>query len=254
MTKIYLFALLFFFQGFSAFAQLQRADDDYKASDGAFDKPNESRFTFHDKRNHIKVGLVSPIYGAVPVYYERELASWLSVEVGAGLSIRSIYHDVLTNLFKRNVWKDNKSLTEDIFVDYTHRRFKPGYHISFEPRILLDANGIDGWYMGFLTQFQRNNYEAQTFVNNNYTDNWISERVNFTNFALTWGNNKQKNNFVIDYGFGLGFSHRSNTRYLVSKVKSNSSGEIINYNKTSFYLLFFAKIGGRFGKTKVLKT
>jgi hypothetical protein len=51
-------------------------------------------FNHGDGKNSASVGLLSWFNGYVPFYYERSLLSMLSVQVGAGLTVRSFGSDL----------------------------------------------------------------------------------------------------------------------------------------------------------------
>jgi hypothetical protein len=125
------------------------------------------------KANSATIGIISAFNGFIPVYLERKVADFMSVQVGAGLTFRSISNDmgqILNEDGTNSEYTDAHSVivgttsiydVEDSYESYKYRNARPGYCFSVAPRIYFGNNVMDGFFLAPEFSYKMYRYSAQ---------------------------------------------------------------------------------------------
>lgn len=209
------------------------------AQDSIVTVPKESRRIEWAKKapgvqNSVTIGLLSAINGYTPVYYERALYKSLTIQVGAGITYRSLGND-----FGQMIWNDGKdgnwsdaqvglfSDINDQYHHYRHRNASTGTYFSVSPKVYLTKNVMTGVYIAPMVEWKQFRYKVQPADENqvvgytagSYTnwlhgdddrniprvDNTLKERMNCTDITLNFGGyHKQKLGITLGWNVGFG--------------------------------------------------
>jgi hypothetical protein len=161
--------------------------------------------------NVIKFNPILLYTGDAPLYYERRLARFASIEVGAGVQLP--------------YWK--RDLYDVISGSQSGESISPpptsGYSIYANPRIYLGGNGVQGTYIGFA--YRQRNFKLSPDDRLLFTD----YAVNYGTQAVIWGH------FSLDYNLGIG----------MRSYKQTYQGNIVNAGQNASRPIypFHLKIG-----------
>lgn len=238
-----------------------------------FDTKNYSpRETEDDEtgKNSLTIGMLSWLNGYVPVYYERTLTSFLSLQVGGGATMRSYGND-----FGQIVHGDEGeseyfgygseySNVTDKYESYKYRKSNLGYYLSASPRIYFNENVLDGFFLGPVIEYKKFNYATQR-VNELTTDmsaldesevprNGVKfdETMKCLDFTLNIGGHFQsENHMVVAWNFGFGVRNLSATRLDIGYANDGNGNFVYtdavrDYSKVRPLLTFDFRIGGWF--------
>ena len=230
----------------------------------------------------IKLGIFDMAYGCFGLHVEHELGSLVSLQVGGGLTGRNyseaVFADELPgygylqsgNNFVNTSTTTYTKETNDL-NDYTHRTTNTGFFFSLMPKIYLDEEGMEGYYIGFNYQFRRYNFTASgidTTLNGIYSkssgsavfsDNFpVQEYVNQSIIGVTFGSQYLGEKTAIEFSMTAGFRSISGIRRDIWSIsKSDSQGNPLysyyaayttNENVLQFYFDLSCKIGLYWGK------
>lgn len=183
-----------------------------------------------DKKNSLGVGLLSWINGYVPIYFERELTPFLSIQTGVGATFRSF-----TNDLDQLIWNDGNtsgkfdeyypyiglqqySDVTDSYANYKYRKAGAGVYASFAPKFYPGSNGIDGFSIYPMLEYKlftskarlantsaSPNYVASQDVDVYRTNSYQKESFQVLDFTINIGGLYQtSNNFFVEWRFGAG--------------------------------------------------
>lgn len=206
------------------------------------------------KKNTITIGLVSALNGYTPFYYERKITNFLSIQVGAGITYRSIGNDfgqVTWNDGKNSEFTDNSgSEIQDVADQYYHYKYRKsqiGNMLSLSPRIYFSDNCMEGFFLAPAIEWKSYKYKAQMADENKTTadkgngnySTWefedddrnvprsgqkMKEHMNCLDITVNIGGMYQtKNKLAIGWNVGLGLRSAHSSRLDVYTL-GNSSG------------------------------
>jgi hypothetical protein len=120
-------------------------------------------------KNSLTLGIASWLNGFVPVYYERAVLPFMSVQVGAGITMRSFSNDfaqvLLNDGEKSDVFDDSYSSdmtdVDDSYENYKYRKQRVGFYASVAPKIYFRDNCMDGFYLAPTFELKHYKYQAQ---------------------------------------------------------------------------------------------
>lgn len=185
-------------------------------------------------QNSVTIGLLSAINGYTPVYYERALYKFLTIQVGAGFTYRSLGNDfgqMIWNDGKDGNWSDGQAGLfydiDDQYHRYRHRNASMGAYLSVSPKVYLTKNVMNGIFIAPMLEWKQFRYKVQLADENQvvgYTagsyNNWLhddddrniprlgntqNERMNCTDITLNvGGHHKQKLGLTVGWNVGVG--------------------------------------------------
>jgi hypothetical protein len=190
-------------------------------------------------KNAVKVGLFRPVYGEAPIYYDRELADFFSIQANVGLTFRNLYYD-LERIFFGGGGSD-----EHLYTFYEHRKTGIGVCTGIEPRFFFAGDGFEGWFIGFPVQYAIHNYKANTFnLDGTYSNETIKEKMKSIYFSINFGDQVHFDKVVLDGYFGIGLWHRTETR--LSGNEFNPVNDLVDSKRIKLYYTVGLSLGGLF--------
>jgi len=164
----------------------------------------------HDN-NVLKGGLLYFVSGCIPVYYERRVLPWLSIEAGVGLTTRDFIADGANIVINGN--NDNEGLNP--YYRYNARKPLVGEYASIQPKFYIRNNAMEGFWLGPVIEFKRFNYKANLAAVNTLPDDngnpvympnvYQKEYRNALDFTFNVGWQFKYNTLCLEYLMGAGF-------------------------------------------------
>lgn len=176
------------------------------------------------KKNSVGVGMASWLCGYTPVYYERQIVGFLSIQAGVGITYRSFYNDL-----EQLIWQDGRKSDnyysssygsyitdiDELYYSYKYRKSIPGVYLSLAPKFYPAANGIDGFTVYPMIEYKLYNYKNRLPTSYSYdaydendvqrSSNFIYEQNHCLDFSLNVGGHYQINSKVyIGWRTGAG--------------------------------------------------
>ncbi len=215
-------------------------------------------------KNNIKLGLFGPAYGTVPIYYERYIKDFLTVQAGVGLTFRDFIGDYYSRLSfggrNRTIESDNwDEVTEfDSYDDYSSYQYrKTGFGVCFSvaPRFFVAGDAFEGFYISPSVEYAMRSLKVQNIDTdgNRLKNDWMKEKINSIYFHLNFGWQTDFDPVSLDFSFSVGFSKnkykRQDTGYRIDDMGGTTFlTKELNYSRFSPYFRMNLDIGGIFGK------
>jgi hypothetical protein len=234
------------------------------------------------KANSVTLGVVSAFNGYLPLFYERKLTEFLSVQAGAGLTFRNVGSDVAQVLYDEGIESDvaggmymtgthKEDITDD-YSNYQYRKARPGIMLSIGPRVYFSDNVLDGFFLSPEVSFKSYKYAAQLadetyelensallFSDDNTVPRKAAEMDEFMNcmdYMLTIGGHYQKaNSMAIAWSLSAGLRSFNAERldvyveyenYTYNAMDGKLRNAVHSYNGLKPLILFNLAIGGVF--------
>jgi hypothetical protein len=220
------------------------------------------------EQNIIKIAPLSFISGFVPVFYERSINDFFSIQGGIGITTKNYILDALADAgdsggsdgfsekYKKITWTGGNSSTSYNNDNPTYggdgRKTKLGYIISVEPRIYFASEGLDGSFIGLNLSTRRNNYSSNSISTTantlEYTGATVKEFDNLSTMMVNFGYQTLNDNISLEYSGGIGLRKVKGEHYVYTNGTSNgkyiTGTGFIDRTKVAFDLSF--KIGYHF--------
>jgi hypothetical protein len=269
MKKFFL-ALIVLSIAFNAHAQETVIFQSSKSSSSSKSKANKNS----NSTNIIKLAPLSFISGFVPVFYERNINDFVSIQAGIGITTKNYILDGLaeagatggvggssstngiTDYYKRISWVGGNTNSSYYNENPTYggdgRKTSLGYIISVEPRIYFASEAPDGSFMGLNLSTRRNNYSSNavstTATSLQYTGAKIKEFDNLSTMMVNFGYQTVNDNLSFEYSGGIGLRKIKGEHYIYTNGTSNgkyiTGTGFIDRTKVAFDLSF--KVGYHF--------
>jgi hypothetical protein len=235
---------------------------------------NSSGTSHHKKKetgkNSVTIGMLSWFNGYTSLYYERRVTPFLSLQIGAGPTFRSLGNDFGQIVYSDGVNSDHFNNTgydiTDHYENYKYRKTGLGYYISFAPKFYFADNCMDGFYLSPCVSTKRFNYTVrpadETIAQGSYflsdDDNNIArstakmkEHMNCFDLTINIGGHFQaRNHMVFSWDIGWGVRSFSANRLDIGAVSDGNSiywsNQQRNYSAVRPLMLFDIKLGGWF--------
>jgi hypothetical protein len=165
----------------------------------------------HQDFNTMKAGLLYFVSGCIPVYYERKVLPWLSVQGGIGLTTRDFVADVV------NIVLEGYNVNEGLnpYYRYNERKSLVGVYASLQPKFYIHNNALDGFWFGPTFEFKQYNYKANLADVNSLPDDYGNpvylsnkfqrEYRNAVDATFNVGWQFKYNRLCLEYSMGVGF-------------------------------------------------
>ena len=130
-----------------------------------------------DEINTIKVAPLGFVSGAFPVYYERVINDFFTVQGGVGITSRNYVRNAFQSIedFLSPVYPWNNNSTYDLAdpaLKIGNRKANLGFLFSLQPRVYLTSDAPDESFMGVSYDFYRYNFSIPGMVYNNATSEY----------------------------------------------------------------------------------
>lgn len=223
-------------------------------------KPRPKKKSFGDE-NIIKIAPLGIINGTFPIFYERKLTNFLSIQVGGGLTSK--------NLVRSLVLKDGNSSLKftyptlggsNSYYDEVERLFEfdkrsagIGYCFSVQPRFYLEDDAPDGSYLGISYEYYRYNFsipgvsQGATFGELNYNGPTQNEYENISDYMVQFGRQNVYDRLTLDWATGIGIRNAKGIKYVATSAGPNpvESG-FATFTQTAFNYQINLRLGYHF--------
>jgi hypothetical protein len=203
--------------------------------------------------NVVKIAPLGLLTGTFPIYYERSITEFLSIQVGGGVTHRNY----LRGLFQAEEGPDytytgideNSDQAEGIYL-FEKRVPKLGYMASIQPRLYLESEGIEGAFFGFSFDLYKYNFETPGAVMKSgsvvYTGPMKQEGENIRDFMVLWGGQQVFDRLTLEYTTGLGLRSINGTKYAFEINNGNIFEGQAAYKQTKLNFAIGVKVGYHF--------
>ncbi len=267
MPKPFLVVVLFMITGAVTYAQNDREGKQRDTSIIIFsESPRQGKSAkkhIAGDNNIIKIAPLGFIKGSVPIYYERRIADFFSIQAGVGVTtrnyIRGLTHNALGTNDENNdhldyIWKDGYTgdnyTDEDELFDFTYRTAKPGYMISLQPRIYFTSDAPDGGFLAVSFDSYKYNFESQTLTGDgtsNRGKNTIKEYEKLNDIMVLFGAQWLYDRITVEYTTGIGLRNIKGEKYATAY---DNNGKYIDglatYKKSTLNFELSIKVGFHF--------
>jgi len=254
---------------FIANAQYVKSNKDTNVIVRFEEKSKKKKKTAED--NVIKIAPLGFITGSFPVYYERVVSDFFTVQLGAGLTNRNYLRNSIQSVgqvdgdgFNNIVypWGDGNSAStiydqaDDAF-DFSHRTAAFGYMFSIQPRLYFDSEAPEGAYLGLAYEYSRYAFKIPGMVENSFSSSYIhkgatkNEHENLSDLMVYFGYHDLYDRLSVDYTTGMGIRNVKGTKYAFgtdgSFPSTNAPIEgFANYKQTNFNFTIGIRVGYHF--------
>ncbi len=203
--------------------------------------PNKKYNNKHKKatgeENILKIAPLGFTSGTFPVYYERIINDFLTVQAGIGATsrnyIRTAIQQSVDDIKPNYPWGESALIDRaDNALVMTNRKPALGYMLSVQPRLYFESDPPDGGYLGISCDFYRYNFAIPGLVNTN-TDPTASpnyqykgiknkEHENISDFMVCFGYQDVYDRLSLDYSMGLGIRNVKGSKYYYAEDYINT--------------------------------
>jgi len=225
--------------------------------------PNKKYNNKHKKatgeENTIKIAPLGFTSGIFPVYYERVINDFFSVQGGIGITSRNYIRNAFQSIepiTPTYPWSNTYSLTDqaDNALDIGNRKPNLGFLLSFQPRIYFNSEAPDESFMSISYDFYRYNFSIPGIVYNSnlneykHTGSNKKEHENISDLMVGFGYQDVYDRLSIEYSTSIGIRNVKGSKYVYATGNDNS-GNPITFDDFAPYkqTLFNYNIGIRVG-------
>lgn len=158
----------------------------------------------------IKTAPLSFLLGYFPVFYERELADWLGLQGGVGITFKPAVSNIQSGLYSEFFPDNCDGYDCGNYYDYSYRKAKIGYMLALSPRLYFSSDGLDGSYLAPEVRLYSRRSEAQRpDPDNSYelvrlAGQYDSEKIRFTDLMVHYGWQSLYPRLSVDLSIGVG--------------------------------------------------
>ena len=177
--------------------------------------------------NIVKISPLAFLAGIVPIYYEREIKDFLSVQVGAGITMKNYIRGWTGNMemnepkVTKSTWNGVPQSDESMMEinNFEERTYSTGYHVSIQPRIYFESEGLEGSFIGFAFDKSRYNFSTRKVetgpgvFNVEYTNETFKEYDDFMDFNVHFGSQSLYDRISLEYSASICLRNFKGKRY-----------------------------------------
>ena len=207
------------------------------------------------EENVIKIAPLGFISGTFPVYYERAITDYFSVQGGLGLTSRNYYRQVG---FTDNAYNftdplstGNEDLADPLY-NFDHRTAKIGFMFALQPRFYFDSDGMEGSFFGVGYSTRRYNFDEQGVKINPSDGSTVfggdikSEHENLSDLFAVFGYQVLHDRISFESTFEAGITNIKGIKYTAYNESGVISDGFQNYTQSKFYINWGIKVGYHF--------
>jgi len=216
--------------------------------------------------NIVKIAPLGFINGTFPIYFERRINDFFTVQGGVGLTSRNYMRSWIRqaanvdfgtdNEYKDMVYPWDPSLglydEADRTFDFTHRKANLGFMVSVQPRLYFESDAPDGAFLGLSFDYGRYNFSIPGMVYNTNTFSWEhkgatkKEYENLSDFMVYWGYQSIFDKLTVEYTTGLGFRSVKGEKYAFNSSGTTPTEGFATYKQSTFNFNIGIKVGYHF--------
>lgn len=174
--------------------------------------------------NVIKIAPLGFINGTFPLYYERRLADFFTLQVGGGLTsrnyMRGVWVDGLSEIAETKYpWDaDGYGDEADPLYDFSNRTARLGHLFSVEPRLYFESEAPEGLYLGLGYNKMRYNFQIPALVstsngNREHKGKPVDEYENVSDMMANFGGQSIYDRLSFEYAVGIGLRNVRGSKY-----------------------------------------
>jgi hypothetical protein len=229
-----------------------------------YDKHNKKAST---EKNIIKFSPLGFLTGSFPIYYERVVNDFFTVQTGLGFTSRNYIRSIIQQASENNNIKYNypwdpsspiTDLTEDSYY-FQYRTATPGFILSIQPRLYFESDAPDGAYLGISYDFLRYNFKTTGMRDDPFNIGSTTqvggpvkkEHENISDLMATFGYHDVYDHLSIDYSVGMGIRNVRGIKYYYG-IENFGTPPITpiegfaDYKQTTFNFNLGIKVGYHF--------
>lgn len=198
--------------------------------------------------NVVKIAPLGFVTGTFPVYLERRINNFLSVQVGAGLTGKNFLRDMIQKAAKvTNIsypWGTNtnyEDASEELF-SFDHRKASMGYMFSIQPRLYFESESPEGTYVALSYDYYRYKFSIPGLAVENgqavHSGSAKSEHENINDLMVHFGYHTFFDHLTLDASGGLGLRSVKGSKYVA--VFDGSTNQITNEGFASYSQKIFS--------------
>ncbi len=218
--------------------------------------------------NIVKIAPLGFINGTFPIYFERRINDFFTVQVGLGATGRNYWRGLIRSASNVDFsssdkeyntmtypWADNLGLYDeaDLTFDFNHRKPSVGYMFSVQPRFYFESDAPDGAFLGLALEYGRYNFnipgKVETFAGSGTYEHigaLKNEHENIADFMVYWGYQSVFDRMTLEYTTGLGFRSVSGQKYAFNSNNGNPLEGMASYKQSVFNFNIGIKVGYHF--------
>ena len=213
--------------------------------------------------NTIKIAPLGFVSGTFPLYFERVVSDFFTVQAGVGLTSRNYIRNAIQQVDQiSNIvypWGDNYNVNDqaDLLYDFPNRTARIGYMLSIQPRVYFDSDAPDGGFMGVSYDYSHYSTSIPGMVKDN-NGNYFhrgpikKEHENLTDLMVYFGYQDVHDRVSVEYLSGIGIRNAKGSKYAFGTGYDNSGNPIdpiegfATYKQTTFNFNIGIRIGYHF--------
>ena len=229
-----------------------------------YDKHNKKAST---EKNIIKFSPLGFLTGAFPIYYERVVNDFFSVQTGLGFTSRNYMRSIIQQASENNninfdyPWDPNAPITDQTEESYyfQYRSAAPGFMFTIQPRLYFESDAPDGAYLGVSYDFYRYNFKTPKMRYDSFSQSYnqrggmlLNEHENISDLMATFGYHYVYDHLSVDYSIGTGIRNVRGVKYHFATGYDINSNPITpiegfsTYKQTTFNFNLGIKVGYHF--------
>jgi hypothetical protein len=210
--------------------------------------------------NVVKISPLGFITGTYPIYFERRINDFLTVQVGAGVTgknyLRGAIQKQNDGLSFKYPWGENSQITDDAerLYNFDYRKPTLGYMFSIQPRLYFDSEAPDGSFLAVSYDYYNYNFsipglEYNSSNGGSHTGSSKSENEKLNDIMVHFGYQTIYDKLTLEYTSGIGLRNVSGSKYAayVDYANNRISNEgLATYKQTTFNFSITLKVGYHF--------
>ncbi|MGZ5192099.1 MAG: hypothetical protein ACXWCZ_13910 [Flavisolibacter sp.] len=191
------------------------------------------------EQNIIKIAPLGFLFGNIPLFYERSINDFLSVQVGAGVTTRNYLREWVSNIGEddnvesadgKTTWNGTQGdySNYNSANDFENRKSSLGYLFSIQPRIYFESEGLDGYFIALSYEKARYNFSSRMIETGlaigepKYTDQYFKEYDDFSDIAVNTGVQTLYDKISVEYTVGVALRSKKGIRYAYTQDYSGN--------------------------------
>lgn len=180
--------------------------------------------------NIIKIAPLGLLSGTFPLFYERKITDFLSIQAAGGITLKNYTRALFAKEADINYeysWNNSSYYDEaEPLFEFQHRKPKMGFMASLQPRIYFESEGLEGSFLGLSFDYYKYNFEipALTGSSGNYTYNGPIQKEfeNIKDFMVHFGYQSLYDRVTLEYTTAIGLRNVNGSKYAAASTSSST--------------------------------
>lgn len=230
-------------------------------------KYDKHKKKFSTEKNILKFSPLGFLTGSFPIYYERVVNDFFTVQTGLGFTSRNYFRSIIQQASENNnikynyPWDPSANIydqTEESYY-FQYRTATPGFMLTIQPRLYFESDAPDGAYLGVSYDFLRYNFKTTGMRDDPFNPGIKTqvggptkkEHENISDLMATFGYHDVYDHLSIDYSIGMGIRNVKGEKYYYATgydINSNPKTfeGFADYKQTTFNFNLGIKVGYHF--------